>query len=116
MIYEMNGMVTELNLRADAIGHFQGLATHFSGDGFADMHFDVEALTAEAFDAWAADARAAGASLTRADYTRLAEQSHDVEPYVYGSVEPGLFEAVVRREVPPGPGPKLSPSGRENRP
>ncbi|MEA2792649.1 MAG: cytochrome o ubiquinol oxidase subunit, partial [Bradyrhizobium sp.] len=41
MIYTMNGMTTRLNLQADRPGTFQGLSAQFSGDGFADMHFDV---------------------------------------------------------------------------
>ncbi|HEX3994797.1 MAG TPA: ubiquinol oxidase subunit II, partial [Acetobacteraceae bacterium] len=35
MIYTMNGMMTQLNLVADAPGTFPGLASHFSGDGFS---------------------------------------------------------------------------------
>src|SRR6267142_2668741 len=44
MIYTMNGMRTQLNLRADAPGTFLGLSSHYSGDGFSGMHFDVQAL------------------------------------------------------------------------
>src|SRR5271154_5026150 len=44
MIYTMNGMMTQLNLRADTPGTYLGLSSHYSGDGFSDMHFDVRAL------------------------------------------------------------------------
>jgi len=37
MIYTMNGMVTRLHLRADNEGDYQGLSSHFSGDGFPDI-------------------------------------------------------------------------------
>ena len=47
MIYTMNGMTTQLNLQADAPGTFRGLSSHFSGDGFPGMHFDVHAVPAE---------------------------------------------------------------------
>ena len=47
MIYTMNGMATQLNLQADEPGTFRGLSSHFSGDGFSDMHFDVVALPAD---------------------------------------------------------------------
>src|ERR1700721_2746560 len=56
MIYTMNGMATRLNLRADATGTLQGLSTQFSGDGFADMHFDVHVVPPEQFSKWAQDA------------------------------------------------------------
>ena len=52
MIYTMNGMTTQLNLRADKAGTFPGLSSHYSGDGFSDMHFDVQAMPAEQFAAW----------------------------------------------------------------
>ncbi len=42
MIYTMNRMRTQLYLSADDPGVFNGLATQISGDGFADMHFEVE--------------------------------------------------------------------------
>src|SRR5271154_2145568 len=44
MIYTMNGMMTQLNLRADTPGTYLGLASHFSGDGFSNMHFDMQAV------------------------------------------------------------------------
>jgi cytochrome o ubiquinol oxidase subunit 2 len=56
MIYSMNGMTTRLNLRADTPGTFGGLAAHFSGDGFSDMHFDVHVVPSADFSKWAQDA------------------------------------------------------------
>ena len=52
MIYTMNGMRTQLNLRADEPGTFRGLSSHYSGNGFSDMHFDVQAVPAPQFAAW----------------------------------------------------------------
>src|ERR1700732_1303785 len=52
MIYTMNGMTTQLNLRADSPGTFHGLSSHYSGDGFSDMHFDVQAVPADRFATW----------------------------------------------------------------
>ena len=54
MIYTMNGMTTQLNLQADAPGTFLGLSSHYSGDGFSGMHFEVQALPAAEFAAWVA--------------------------------------------------------------
>src|SRR3954466_12114006 len=53
-IYTMNGMVTRLKLRADNEGTFQGLAAHFSGDGFPEMLFDVHVVSHAGFADWAA--------------------------------------------------------------
>src|SRR6185312_9354545 len=54
MIYTMNGMTTRLNLQADKPGDYQGLSSHFSGDGFSGMSFAVHAVSEAAFNDWAA--------------------------------------------------------------
>jgi cytochrome o ubiquinol oxidase subunit 2 len=109
MIYVMNGSVTELNLRADHPGQLLGLSTHFSGDGFSDMHFEVEALPQEEFARWAETTSRAGKELNRTTYSDLAKQSMNLTPFVYGKLEPGLFEAIVSQKIPPGPGPVMPP-------
>ncbi|WP_428532097.1 ubiquinol oxidase subunit II [Rhodopila sp.] len=111
MIYTMNGMTTNLNLEADAPGTFHGLASHFSGDGFSDMHFDVRAVPAEQFSTWVDATRKTGPTLDSATYTELAKQSIKVAPFTYHAVDPGLFQRVATQQLPPGPGPQTgSPS------
>src|SRR3984885_9611487 len=83
MIYTMNGMTTQLNLQADAPGTFHGLSSHFSGDGFPGMHFDVHAVPAEEFSAWIETTRANGPTLDAASYTTLSRQSLNVSPFTY---------------------------------
>jgi cytochrome o ubiquinol oxidase subunit 2 len=108
MIYTMNGMRTQLNLRADAPGTFLGLSSHFSGDGFPGMHFDVQAVPAEKFAAWVDATRSAGAepTLDARSYTTLARQSMDVSPFTYRAADPQLFQQIVSQKLPPGPGPQ----------
>jgi len=106
MIYTMNGMTTQLNLQADAPGSFHGLASHFSGDGFADMHFEVRAVPAEQFAAWVEATRKTGPTLDAASYTSLAKQSIDAKPFTYRAADPGLFQQVATQQLPPGPGPQ----------
>ena len=105
MIYTMNGMATQLNLQADQPGEFGGLSSHYSGDGFSDMHFQVHAVPVEQFQNWIADTRKAGPTLDEGGYANLAKQSLNVKPFVYRDVEPGLFQKIVSQQVPPGPGP-----------
>jgi cytochrome o ubiquinol oxidase subunit II len=62
-IYTMPKMVTRLNLQADHIGQYHGLSAQFSGDGFADMHFNTDAVPTEQFPQWVAAARSAGPAL-----------------------------------------------------
>jgi cytochrome o ubiquinol oxidase subunit 2 len=106
MIYTMNGMRTQLNLRADAPGTFRGLSSHYSGDGFSDMHFAVKAVPAEGFAAWIDAARNTGPALDAESYATLAKQSVDTTPVTYRAVDPSLFQQIVMQKMPPGPGPQ----------
>ena len=108
-IYTMNGMISQLNLQADEPGTYPGLSAHFSGDGFSDMAFDVEAVPGTAFSDWAAATREKGPSLDDASYRLLLRQTQNVKPYTYGAVEPGLFEAILMQKLPPGDGPADTP-------
>ncbi len=106
MIYTMNGMRTRLNLIADTPGTFRGQSSHFSGDGFSDMHFDVKAVPEDQFTAWANATRQTGPTLDAAAYNALAKQSVDQPPSTYRAVADGLFEQIVTQQLPPGPGPR----------
>jgi cytochrome o ubiquinol oxidase subunit II len=106
MIYTMNGMRTQLNLRADEPGTFHGLSSHFSGDGFSDMHFDVQAVPTDRFATWIDAARNAGPTLDANSYAALTSQSVATSPYTFRSVDPELFKNIVTQKLPPGPGPQ----------
>lgn len=105
MIYTMNGMTTQLSLQADRAGSYEGMSSHFSGDGFSGMRFTLHAVDAPGFDAWVRRARAGGDVLDRAAYLKLLQQSHDTPPMTFSGVADGLFTAIVGQELPPGPGP-----------
>jgi len=111
MIYTMNGMTTQLNLQADAPGTFHGLSSHFSGDGFPGMYFDVHAVPADQFAAWIETTRASGPTLDAASYADLSKQSLNVNPFTYRAAAPDLFQQIATQMLPPGPGPQ---TGRPN--
>jgi len=106
MIYTMNGMRTQLNLLADAPGTFRGQSSHYSGDGFSDMHFDVRAVPPEEFAAWIEDTRKTGPTLDAASYAALARQSVNARPFTFREADPALFREIVAQQLPPGPGPR----------
>jgi cytochrome o ubiquinol oxidase subunit 2 len=105
MIYTMNGMTTQLNLMADRTGVYHGLSSHFNGDGFSGMHFNLSAVEPAQFAAWVAKARGQGPVLDAATYRSLSRQSLDVAPYTFRAAEAGLFGDIVTQTLPPGPGP-----------
>jgi cytochrome o ubiquinol oxidase subunit 2 len=107
MIYTMNGMTTQLNLRADETGVFHGLSSHFSGDGFADMNFNVRVVNQRDFIDWTQKSNT-GPALDAASYSDLAKQTIHVAPATFKLTDDDLFHAIVTQKLPPGPGPAPS--------
>ena len=94
-IYAMAGMVTHLNLQADYSGTYRGLSANFSGDGFADMHFNVDAVAPEQFAQWGVSTRNAGPLLDAQAYAELLKPSKAVVPFTYRSIAPDLFNSIM---------------------
>ena len=94
-IYTMAGMVTRLQLQADHPGTYRGLSAQFSGDGFADMRFNVEAVPAESFAQWVAATRSAGPMLDAQAYADLAKPTQAVAPFTYRALAPNLFNGIA---------------------
>jgi cytochrome o ubiquinol oxidase subunit 2 len=99
-IYTMAGMATRLHLQADHRGSYPGLSANFSGDGFADMRFNVDAVPAERFTEWVNETRSGGRALDTATYADLAKPSKAVAPFTYNSVAPGIFNLIVNSGMP----------------
>jgi cytochrome o ubiquinol oxidase subunit 2 len=114
MIYTMPRMTTRLNLEADRPGTYHGLSSHFSGDGFPGMQFEVQALPADQFAIWAQGAHGSAMKLDGTGYAELSKPSSYVKPMTYGAVAPGLFDAIVANRPPP-PGP-VSPPQQQTQP
>src|SRR5580765_8466609 len=72
-IYTMSGMVTRLQLQADHAGSYPGFSAMFSGDGFADMRFAVDAVSSDKFAQWISQAREAGPVLDTPSYKDLTK-------------------------------------------
>jgi cytochrome o ubiquinol oxidase subunit 2 len=106
MIYAMPGMVSQVHLQADRPATMFGQSSHFSGDGFSDMQFQVRSVPAAEFAAWTQSARSAGPALDQATYVKLAQQSQNVPALAFGSVDPRLFQKIATQEIAPAPGPE----------
>jgi cytochrome o ubiquinol oxidase subunit 2 len=111
MIATMNGMQTQLFLQADTSGDYYGLSAQYSGDGFSGMHFTVRAVPPADFQHWVAASRESGSVLDRNGYFDLLRESCDVKPYTYRDADPTIFDAVVKQDLPPGPGPDQGRAG-----
>jgi cytochrome o ubiquinol oxidase subunit 2 len=115
-IYTMSGMTSQLNLQADQGGTYRGLSAQFSGDGFASMHFDVHAVSAEAYANWVAETKADGAMLDRAAYAALAKPGVPAAPSTYTSVEPKLFNWIVNQTTLAAPRAGVGSGGQDTSP
>ena len=100
-IYTMAGMMTRLHLQADHEGTYPGLSANYSGEGFADMRFTVDAVPPEAFAQWIDGARSAGPMLDADTYAALAKPSSAVAPFTYRSVAPDLFNGILGSAMHP---------------
>ena len=102
-IYTMPGMTTRLQLKADHAGAYRGLSAQYSGEGFADMRFTVDAVPPENFAQWVDAARNAGPVLDGRAYADLAKPSQAVAPFTYRAVAPGLFNGILSSGMQPDP-------------
>jgi cytochrome o ubiquinol oxidase subunit 2 len=94
-IYTMSGMATHVQLQADHPGTYRGLSAQFSGDGFADMRFTVDAVPAQQFEQWVTTTRNSGPALDAQTYAELAKPSEAVAPFTYRAIAPGLFNTIL---------------------
>jgi cytochrome o ubiquinol oxidase subunit II len=97
-IYTMAGMATRLHLLADHAGTYRGMSANYSGAGFSDMRFNVDAVPAEKFAQWVAATRTAGPVLDAESYAALLKPSQAVAPFTYRAVAPGLFSGILKSE------------------
>ena len=80
---------------AEIPSYSPGWSATYSGAGFAQMQFRVQALAPADFDAWVAATRAAPTTLDFAEYKKLAAPSTLKAPMYYAAVAPDLFEDIV---------------------
>jgi cytochrome o ubiquinol oxidase subunit II len=107
-IYTMAGMVTRVHLQADQAGTYRGLSAQFSGEGFADMRFAVDAVPADSFTQWVDATRGTGPLLDASAYAGLAKPSAAVAPFTYRDVAPDLFNHILSLTAQPNDRPQLA--------
>jgi cytochrome aa3-600 menaquinol oxidase subunit 2 len=74
--YAMSDMVTTLHLAADKPGDYMGRNANFSGEGFAENIFHVEAMPEKEFDEWVTDVKATAKPLTSEKFDELLKPGH----------------------------------------
>ena len=74
--YAMSDMVTTLHLAAEVPGEYMGRNSNFSGKGFAENIFHVEAMPEAEFNEWVEDVKATAEPLTEEKFDELLEPGH----------------------------------------
>lgn len=94
-IYAMPKMVTELNLKADALGRYRGQNTQFNGEGFAEQKFVAEVVEGEQFEPMLAELTADAPALDDSALSRLKKREVLNEPLVFGRIMADPFVAAA---------------------
>ncbi len=100
-IYAMPGMRSKLHLIADEVGTFRGSSANLSGLGFAGMHFQARASTADEFDEWVQSARGSEEPLNLESYDALAMPSERNPVALYPLADENLFDAIMAKYLVP---------------
>lgn len=74
--YAMADMVTTLHLAADVPGDYMGRNANFSGKGFAENTFNVEAITEAKYTKWVEEVKKTAEPLTEQKFNTLLEPGH----------------------------------------
>lgn len=99
-VYAMNGMQTKLHLMADTTGTYRGMTTNISGEGYADMTFDVESVSEKNFTDWVQSVKQKDLALSSDVYSKLAQPSRKDPPLFYSTVQPELFTDIMHKYMP----------------
>lgn len=100
-VYAMAGMSTQLHVRSDEVGMYQGSSANLSGEGFAGMRFAAEVMPRADYDAWVKQAQSGATALDRPTYDRLAEPSKNEPVAEYSAVATGLYDDIVMKYMHP---------------
>lgn len=74
--YAMSDMVNTLHLAASEPGEYMGRNANFSGKGFAENIFEVEAMPSSEFDEWVEEVKTTADVLTEEKFDELLKPGH----------------------------------------
>lgn len=101
-VYAMSGMSTQLHIMASSTGSFYGSSANISGQGFADMHFNIDSISKTDFDAWTKKAAMSDKVLNSTSYEKLAEPSRGDSTETYSLRDSELYNEVIMKYMSPG--------------
>lgn len=95
-VYAMSGMSTKLHLEANKEGQYEGSSANISGQGFADMRFMTNVVSASKYKEWIESARG-GEGLDDALYSQIASPSKDHDPRSFMLKSRDLYDTIIMK-------------------
>lgn len=96
-IYSMNGMNSQLNLIANKQGTYKGYNTNINGEGYADMTFDVKAVSDDEFTSWTKKHSQSGHVLNDSHLRELSKPSTVSSPMYMRLDDSELYDSVIMK-------------------
>lgn len=93
--YAMNGMTAKLHLEAEAPGTFRGSNTNISGEGYADMNFEVIASSEATFESWVSEEKTTQDVIDWKTYETLSRPTHNADVAYFRLAEQDLYQRVI---------------------
>jgi len=96
-VYAMSGMSTKLHLMADTVGSYRGASANISGEGFANMTFNVNSMSNADFSKWVIESANSKKPLDSTSYASLAKQSKDDGEITYMLMNNDLYNEIIMK-------------------
>lgn len=94
-IFAMSGMRTNVNLMSNETGKFFGKNYQYTGEGFHNMAFQVNAMEPAKFEDWASSVKQTGAQLDADRFAELTKPSDHAGVTYFAPVKDDLFGYVI---------------------
>lgn len=93
-IYAMNGMQSQLNLKAGKIGDYTGYTTNINGEGYAKMKFRTRVMSKTDFADWIVASAKSTAQMNATTYEKLAKPVSETDERTYRLTDAQLFDSL----------------------
>lgn len=103
-IYAMNGMESQLNVKATKLGQYKGYNTNINGEGYAKMIATADAISMNDFLKWTSNTKTENNLLDMPVYEEIAEPEIVRDFKSYRLDDTSIYDTVLMRNMTHGAG------------
>ncbi len=103
-IYAMNGMESQLNVKATKLGQYKGYNTNINGEGYAKMTATADVMSMDDFLKWTNNTKSENNLLNMPVYEEIAEPEIVQDFKSYRLDDTSLYNTVLMRNMTHGAG------------